>query len=83
MHETSAPPEGATSETWRLRWDVVGKRCEELGAVSRNAQAQLMGVPRTTFFRWLKGTHTPNLTASRRAADRLDLPSDEMWERAA
>ena len=81
MHDTSAPHAGATSDTWRLRWDVVKERCARLGATTDPARAQLMGISRATLDRWRKGTHAPHLSRARRAADGLGLPSDAMWER--
>ena len=83
MHETSAPPESATSETWRLRWDVVSDRCKQLGATTDPERARLMGISRATLDRWRKGTHTPRFIPAKRAADGLGLPSDAMWERVA
>lgn len=82
MHETPAPPQGATSETWRLRWDVVRQRCAEKGAITDPERASLMGISRATLNRWRKGIDT-TARQERRAADRLGLPRDEMWEQVA
>lgn len=82
MHETSALAEGSTSETWRLRWDVVRKRCAEMGAKTDPERAGLMGISRATLNRWRKGIDT-TARQERRAAERLGLPRDAMWERVA
>lgn len=82
MHETSTVAHGATSDTWRLRWDIVSKRCTSLGAQTDDERATLMGISRATLNRWRRGIDT-TARQERRAAERLGLPRDAMWERAA
>ena len=81
MHGTSAPPVGATSETWRLRWDVVKGRCADLGASTNPERAALMGISRATLNRWRKGSHAPDIARAHRAESALGLDREVMWER--
>ncbi|WP_018251840.1 hypothetical protein [Salinispora mooreana] len=82
MHETSTVARSVTSDTWRLRWDIVNKRCASLGAQTDDERATLMGISRATLNRWRRGIDT-TARQERRAAERLGLPRDAMWERAA
>lgn len=83
MVEVLAPQKPLTPEGWRLRWGIVKQRCGELGATDDATYADLLGVSLATLYRWRKGTADPSFGATRRAAERLGLPSDAMWERAS
>ncbi|MDM4721118.1 hypothetical protein QTQ03_16495 [Micromonospora sp. WMMA1363] len=83
MHDTPTLPHSVTAETWRLRWDIVSKRCTALEAHTDDERAALMGISRATLDRWRRGTHAASSKRERRAAERLGLPRDAMWERAS
>ena len=83
MHETSTPLTGVTSDIWRLRWDVVKRRCEELGDSTDPERAARMGISRATLNRWRKGTHAPDIRRAYRAETALGLDHAVMWERVA
>jgi hypothetical protein len=83
MHGTSTPHEGVTNETWRLRWDVVKRRCEELGDRTDPERAARMGISRATLHRWKRGTHAPDISRAHRAEQAVGLAREVMWERVA
>lgn len=79
--ETSERGPDATS-TVRLRADVFDERCEELGASSETAKAELMDTDRKTLWRYREGLITPKLDLAMRWAKTLDLKVEELWRAA-
>lgn len=53
MTETTATLMGETDAA--LDWDLIEDRCAELGAVTSNDRAVLLGISRASMYRWKAG----------------------------
>jgi DNA-binding XRE family transcriptional regulator len=73
----------ATDATPRIRFEIFDRECERRGAQDETAKAELVGVDRTTLWRWRNGRLTPSLAAATRIAETFDLTVEELIERAA
>jgi DNA-binding XRE family transcriptional regulator len=77
---TASANDGATSATWpRLRVEVFDRRCEELGALTEAAKAELVDVDRVTLHRYRKGEMGARLEVAMRFAQRLDMTVEQLW----
>lgn len=64
-----------------MRLEVFDRGAEALGAMSDQAKADLVGVDRSTIWRWRVGHQTPNLDTILSIAMKLDLLVDDLVER--
>lgn len=74
MAATTTAAPGATPA---LNFEVIDARAAELGVTSEAALAELLGVDRTTLWRWRKGRGIAFDTADQVAA-KLQLPLDSI-----
>jgi transcriptional regulator with XRE-family HTH domain len=73
----AATPTAAPSATPALNFQVIDARAAELGVTSEAALAELLGVERTTIWRWRKGRGIALDTADQ-VAEALQLPLDSI-----
>lgn len=67
----------------QIDFAVFDAKCAEEGARDESARAELVGVSRTTLWRWRKGTQQVSLPVASRLAERFDITLDELTGRAA
>jgi DNA-binding XRE family transcriptional regulator len=81
----TAAPHGsqhATSATGvQVHWPAFDKAAEDLGASTDEEKASLVGVNRTTLYRWRTGVMRPSLGRALDLAHRLRLDLDQLFER--
>lgn len=78
----AATPTDAPSATPALDFQVIDARAVELGVTSEAALAELLGVDRTTVWRWRKGRGIAFDTADQ-VAEALQLPLESIRARRA
>lgn len=85
MNATGSAPQDATVATpaVRLRFDVIDARCAELEASTDVARAELLGVDRTTLWRWRNDRMGVALGTALDLAERLSLPVESITKREA
>lgn len=70
-----------TSAACRIRWDVLERRCRELGVGDNDtARGELLGVNRNTVLRWRHGTTGVSLATAIRVAHILGVQVDQLIE---
>jgi DNA-binding XRE family transcriptional regulator len=74
---TSSADRSTGSSTYRLRVERLQR-----GAPSVAAMAELFGLSRQHVYRLLDGTYLPSVPTAQRIADALDLPVEDLFERA-
>ena len=67
----------------RLNFDVFDVECATRGALDDTARGKLVGVDRTTIWRWRNGRQFPSLDVVARIADQFGLPVEHLIERRA
>lgn len=55
MTASATPATGGAGAACRVNWDVLERRCHELGAETDIARGRLLGVDRGTVRRWRRG----------------------------
>lgn len=85
MSATGSSAKGATVATpaVRLRFDVIDARCAELEATTDVSRAELLGVDRTTLWRWRNDKIGVALATALDLAERLSLPVESITKREA
>lgn len=78
----AATPMAAPDATSALDFKVIDARAAELGITSKDGLADLLGVDRTTVWRWRKGRGIAFDTADKVAAA-LQLPLDTIRAKRA
>lgn len=53
--------------------------CRNKGALTASDRARLLGMPRRSLTRYVKGEHTPLLDTARWIAQQLDVKVDDLW----
>lgn len=76
----AATPTDAPSATPALDFQVIDTRAVELGVTSEAGLAELLGVDRTTIWRWRNGGGIAFDTAEQ-VAEKLQLPLDSIRTR--
>lgn len=67
----------------RLNFDVFDVECAKRGALDDTARGRLVGVDRTTVWRWRHGRQYPSLDAVSRIAEQFEVPVEDLIERRA
>lgn len=67
----------------RIDFAIFEAKCAEHGATTDVARAQVVGVNRTTIWRWRKGLCAPDLTVATEIAEQFGITLDELTGRAA
>lgn len=57
--------------------------CAKRGALDDTARGRLVGVDRTTVWRWRHGRQFPSLEVVSRIAQQFDVPVEDLIERGA
>lgn len=75
MSATPEALEGATVATPApINWELFDRRCAELKKTSERARADLIGVDRSTLWRWRTGQANPSVTKVDEIAGILAVP---------
>lgn len=80
MNAATTPGTSHTTSATRLRWDVVERRCHELGAKNDTERGDLLGVNRNTVLRWRHGWTGVNLSTAQHVAKVLSVRLDQLVE---
>jgi len=80
MNAATAPSASHTASATRLRWDVVERRCHDLGADTDTERGDLLGVNRNTILRWRHGWTGVNLSTALHVAKVLSVRLDQLVE---
>lgn len=59
---------------------LFDERCAELGAINEDQRAALVGVDRTTLYRFRRGEMSPRLEVARRLARSIGVTTDDLWK---
>lgn len=85
MVATSKPDNRGITATARvrLRADVFAARMTQLGAKTKTAQAELLGMHRTALAHIISGRKLPSLPRAIDMSERMGLAVEELFEKAA
>lgn len=61
-----------------LNWTVILTRCIALGATTQRTRARLLGVNRTTLWRWRAGRSDISITCAQSLAQRIGLDLNDI-----